>query len=116
VPTHEIVNQPAPLVDWDVAADATLESALVREGAGWAAEAQQEIDRRAGSARRDRRSRPGGLTVASTCGRRGPTRRSLPGLRRSVTHGTPWGAARRTRWGAGVGRTAGECRRGRLKG
>jgi len=32
---HEVTNQPPPLVDHDVAADAALLEGLVREGAGW---------------------------------------------------------------------------------
>lgn len=34
--THRVVNQPPPLVDYDLAADAALLDALTREGAGWA--------------------------------------------------------------------------------
>jgi len=34
--THEVVNQPPPLVDYDVAADPALLDAVTREGAGWA--------------------------------------------------------------------------------
>ncbi|MEU6645035.1 acyl-CoA dehydrogenase family protein [Saccharomonospora sp. NPDC046836] len=35
-PTHEVTNQVPPLVDYDVAADATLLDGLRREGADWA--------------------------------------------------------------------------------
>src|SRR4051794_17901206 len=34
--THEVLNQPPPLAGYDVAADAALTEAVVREGAGWA--------------------------------------------------------------------------------
>jgi putative acyl-CoA dehydrogenase len=34
--THEVVNQPPPLVDYDIAADPALLEAVAREGAGWA--------------------------------------------------------------------------------
>ncbi len=34
--THQVVDQPPPLTGHDVAADAALTGALVREGAGWA--------------------------------------------------------------------------------
>ena len=33
--THEVTNQPPPLVGHDVAADAALLAGLEREGAGW---------------------------------------------------------------------------------
>ncbi len=41
--THEVLNQPPPLVDYDLAgADPVLKDALEREGAGWASD---ELDR-----------------------------------------------------------------------
>ena len=33
--THEVTNQPPPLLDWDVAAYPALQEGLYREGAGW---------------------------------------------------------------------------------
>ncbi|BCY12334.1 isovaleryl-CoA dehydrogenase [Actinoplanes sp. L3-i22] len=48
--THEVLNQPPPLADFDVAADAALTSALAREGAGWAAGDLHKLGLRAGSA------------------------------------------------------------------
>ncbi|MFI1988792.1 acyl-CoA dehydrogenase family protein [Actinoplanes sp. NPDC020271] len=47
--THEVFNQPPPLIGFDVAADAALTAALEREGAGWAAGDLHEIGLRAGS-------------------------------------------------------------------
>jgi len=47
--THEVLNQPPPLADYDVAADAALLAALDREGAGWAAGELHELGRLAGS-------------------------------------------------------------------
>lgn len=93
MPSHEVVNQPPPLVDWDVAADAGLESALVREGAGyeplrWAAVHVAEALER---------------LACNGC------------VEESQRHGDPWRAARRARWGVAGGRAAGKCRRGRLK-
>jgi putative acyl-CoA dehydrogenase len=49
-PTHEVLNQPPPLVDYDVADDAVLLDALTREGAAWAADDVRELGRLAGSA------------------------------------------------------------------
>ncbi|GAB1691416.1 acyl-CoA dehydrogenase family protein [Krasilnikovia sp. M28-CT-15] len=46
--THEVLNQPPPLVDHDVAADPTLLAAVAREGAGWAAEDLHRLGRLAG--------------------------------------------------------------------
>jgi putative acyl-CoA dehydrogenase len=38
-PTHEVTNQPPPLVGWNLFdADPVLPEALAREGGGWAAE------------------------------------------------------------------------------
>ncbi|AGL18500.1 acyl-CoA dehydrogenase family protein [Actinoplanes sp. N902-109] len=36
--THEVVNQPPPLLGHDIAADSALLEAVTREGAGWAAD------------------------------------------------------------------------------
>jgi len=49
-PTHEVVNQPPPLCDYDVADDAAMLAALHREGAGWAQDTVRALGRRAGSA------------------------------------------------------------------
>jgi putative acyl-CoA dehydrogenase len=49
--THEVLNQPAPLVDIDLfATDRALVEATGREGAGWAAEALSAFGRKLGSA------------------------------------------------------------------
>jgi putative acyl-CoA dehydrogenase len=48
--THDVFNQPPPLVGYDAAEDPALLSALRREGAGWAQDAIREIGRLAGSA------------------------------------------------------------------
>lgn len=49
--THEVFNQPPPLVDYDVfAADAALVEGLRREGAGWAEDSLSELGRQAGGA------------------------------------------------------------------
>ncbi|WIM93708.1 acyl-CoA dehydrogenase family protein [Actinoplanes oblitus] len=47
--THEVFNQPPPLIGYDVAADAALTEALDREGAGWAADDLHKLGLRAGS-------------------------------------------------------------------
>jgi putative acyl-CoA dehydrogenase len=48
--THEVVNQPPPLVGYNVfGADIALGDALQREGAGWAREELLELGTRAGS-------------------------------------------------------------------
>jgi len=49
--THEVTNQPPPLVGHDTADDPALLAALEREGAGWAAEGVHALGRLAGSAR-----------------------------------------------------------------
>ncbi|MBB4932143.1 putative acyl-CoA dehydrogenase [Lipingzhangella halophila] len=49
--THEVFNQPAPLEDYDVAADDALLAGVQREGAGWAAEELHELGLLAGTAR-----------------------------------------------------------------
>ncbi|GGQ62852.1 acyl-CoA dehydrogenase family protein [Couchioplanes azureus] len=48
--THEVVNQPPPLVGYDVAADAALLDAVEREGAGWAAGDLHRLGKLAGEA------------------------------------------------------------------
>jgi putative acyl-CoA dehydrogenase len=51
VATHEVLNQPPPLVDYDVfGADAALAEAVRREGAAWAEEELGSLGRPAGSA------------------------------------------------------------------
>jgi len=51
VATHEVLNQPPPLVDYDVfAADAALVEGVRREGAGWAEDELSELGRLAGTA------------------------------------------------------------------
>lgn len=50
-PTHEVFNQPAPLEDYDVAAEDALLDGLHREGAGWAADELHELGRLSGTAR-----------------------------------------------------------------
>jgi putative acyl-CoA dehydrogenase len=50
VSTHQVVNQPPPLVDYDVADDAALTEAVAREGAGWALDDLHRLGRLAGSA------------------------------------------------------------------
>src|SRR4051812_32471019 len=47
--THEVVNQPPPLVGYDVAADAALTEAAAREGAGWALDGLHRLGRVAGT-------------------------------------------------------------------
>src|SRR2546430_17537167 len=50
-PTHEVANQPPPLVDYNVfEADRPLLEAVEREGAGWAEERLRAIGALAGSA------------------------------------------------------------------
>jgi len=48
--THEVLNQPPPLVDHDVAQDPALLEGLQREGAGWYAEDLHRLGMLAGSA------------------------------------------------------------------
>src|SRR4051794_26808691 len=48
--THDVTNQPPPLVGHDVAADTALLAGLEREGAGWYAEDLHRIGQRAGTA------------------------------------------------------------------
>ena len=47
--THEVTNQPPPLVGYDVAEDAALLEGLSREGAGWHLDDLHRIGRMAGS-------------------------------------------------------------------
>jgi len=48
---HEVVNQPPPLVDYNLfAADRALREAVAREGAGWACEALHDFGRELGTA------------------------------------------------------------------
>jgi putative acyl-CoA dehydrogenase len=48
--THEVINQPPPLVGYDVAADAALTEAVDREGAAWALDDLHRLGKLAGSA------------------------------------------------------------------
>jgi len=48
--THEVFNQPPPLADHDVAAEAALLAAVEREGAGWAAGDLHRLGKLAGTA------------------------------------------------------------------
>ena len=49
--THEVLNQPPPLLDYDLfTTDRALTEAVAREGAGWAAEGLAAFGRRLGSA------------------------------------------------------------------
>jgi len=51
MPTHDVTNQPPPLVGFDpLAADPALREALHREGAGWAEETVGDLGRRATTA------------------------------------------------------------------
>ncbi|MCW2543602.1 MAG: putative acyl-CoA dehydrogenase, partial [Frankiales bacterium] len=52
--THDVTNQPPPLVDYDVSADAALREGLTREGAGWYGEELAALGRRAGTAEAQR--------------------------------------------------------------
>ena len=49
-PSHEVSNQPPPLVGHDTAADPAVLEGLEREGAGWAVEEVHELGRLAGTA------------------------------------------------------------------
>ncbi|GAA3341364.1 DNA alkylation response protein [Amorphoplanes nipponensis] len=53
-PTHEVVNQPPPLVGHDIAADAALLEGLARQGAGWAAEDLHRLGKLGGQAEAQR--------------------------------------------------------------
>jgi putative acyl-CoA dehydrogenase len=48
--THEVVNQPPPLVGHDIAADSALLEGVAREGAGWAADDLHRIGKLGGQA------------------------------------------------------------------
>ncbi|MFF5403377.1 acyl-CoA dehydrogenase family protein [Streptomyces misionensis] len=48
--THDVTNQPPPLVPYDASDDAALLEGLRREGAGWAEEEVRRLGTRAGSA------------------------------------------------------------------
>jgi putative acyl-CoA dehydrogenase len=48
--THEVTNQPPPLVGYDAADDQALIESLRREGAGWAEQDLHRLGRLAGSA------------------------------------------------------------------
>ncbi|MET9176005.1 DNA alkylation response protein [Streptomyces misionensis] len=48
--THDVTNQPPPLVPYDASDDAALLEGLRREGAGWAEEDVRRLGTRAGSA------------------------------------------------------------------
>src|SRR5438874_7805364 len=49
--THEVFNQPPPLVDYDLfTSDRALQEAVLREGAGWAVPQLAAFGRRLGSA------------------------------------------------------------------
>ena len=51
LPTHSVENQPPPLIDVDLyAADPSLQAAVARSGAGWAADRLHAMGRTAGSA------------------------------------------------------------------
>ena len=52
--THEVTNQPPPLVDYDVSADAALLEGLDREGAGWYGDELHRLGLRAGTAEAQR--------------------------------------------------------------
>jgi putative acyl-CoA dehydrogenase len=53
-PTHEVTNQPPPLVDYDVAEDPALLAGVVREGASWYLPELHQLGRLAGSAEAQR--------------------------------------------------------------
>jgi putative acyl-CoA dehydrogenase len=48
--THEVFNQPPPLVDYDIAQDAALLEAVEREGAGWAVDDLHRLGKLGGTA------------------------------------------------------------------
>jgi putative acyl-CoA dehydrogenase len=114
--THEVVNQPPPLTDYDVfAADAALVEAIDREGAGWAADELHALGERAGSAEAQELGRlanayPPVLRTHDRYGNRvdvvdyHPAYHEL--MRTSIGHGlhaAPWSDGRR---GAHVARAA----------
>src|SRR6266542_5232943 len=50
MPTHEVLNQPPPLTDYDVAADCAMLAAVGRDGAGWDTCELHELGTLSGSA------------------------------------------------------------------
>jgi putative acyl-CoA dehydrogenase len=114
--THEVFNQPPPLVDYDVADDRALLDALAREDAGWAAGEVRALGQLAGSAQarewgRLANEHPPRLHTHDRFGHRidevefHPAWHSL--MRVAVEHGlhaAPWAS---TRVGAHVARAAG---------
>jgi putative acyl-CoA dehydrogenase len=54
VHTHEVVNQPPPLVGHDIAADPALLEAVTREGAGWAVDDLHRLGKLGGTAEAQR--------------------------------------------------------------
>src|SRR3984957_19062144 len=115
-PTHEVLNQPPPLIDYDVADDPALLDALVREGAGWAAGEVRALGRRAGSAQarewgRQANEQPPRLHTHDRLGHRIDEVEFHPAWHSLMTvavghglHATPW---RDPRPGAHVARAAG---------
>ena len=55
--THEVINQPPPLVDWDPAAYPALLESLRREGAGWYESEAHRLGLLAGGAQAQHRAR-----------------------------------------------------------
>jgi putative acyl-CoA dehydrogenase len=114
--THEVLNQPPPLTDFDVADDPALLDALAREGADWALPAVRELGQLAGSAQarewgRLANEHPPRLHTHDRYGNRldevefHPAWHSL--MQVAVSHGlhaAPWASARP---GAHVARAAG---------
>ena len=114
--THEVFNQPPPLIDYDVADDPALLDALAREEAGWAAADVRALGQLAGSAQarewgRLANEHPPSLHTHDRFGNRidevefHPAWHSL--MRVAVEHGlhaAPWASARA---GAHVARAAG---------
>jgi putative acyl-CoA dehydrogenase len=114
--THEVFNQPPPLIDYDVADDPALLDALTREEAGWAAGDVRALGQLAGSAQarewgRLANEHPPRLHTHDRFGNRidevefHPAWHSL--MRVAVEHGlhaAPWAS---TRVGAHVARAAG---------
>ena len=74
--THEVINQPVELVDYNLYdSDAALKEAVRREGAGWAANAARRLRRAApgrpniwSSARSPTRTRPNSTPTTATAG------------------------------------------------
>ncbi|MEA2397680.1 MAG: putative acyl-CoA dehydrogenase, partial [Thermoleophilaceae bacterium] len=58
LPTHEVLNQPPPLLDYSVfEADLALQEALEREGGGWGVDRCRELGPVIGSAEADEHCR-----------------------------------------------------------